>query len=31
MEILEQRMQHVAYRELWELRNSITARIAIPE
>jgi len=28
MEILQQRTQHVAYRELWELRNSITARIA---
>jgi hypothetical protein len=28
MEILEQRMQHIAYRELWDLRNSITAGIA---
>jgi tryptophan 2,3-dioxygenase len=25
VEILQQRMQHVAYRELWELRNQVTA------
>ena len=25
VEVLQQRMQHVAYRELWELRNQITA------
>ena len=27
VEILEQRMQHVAYRELWDLRNKITAQV----
>lgn len=26
VEVLQQRMQHLAYRELWELRNQITAR-----
>jgi tryptophan 2,3-dioxygenase len=25
VEVLQQRMQHVAYPELWELRNRITA------
>src|SRR6185369_541700 len=25
VEVLQQRMQHIAYRELWELRNQITA------
>jgi tryptophan 2,3-dioxygenase len=24
VEVLQQRMQHVAYRELWDLRNEIT-------
>lgn len=27
VEVLQQRMQHVAYRELWELRNQITAHM----
>ncbi len=27
VEVLQQRMQHLAYRELWELRNQITAKI----
>jgi tryptophan 2,3-dioxygenase len=27
VEVLQQRMQHVAYRELWELRNKITAHV----
>ncbi|HST77481.1 MAG TPA: tryptophan 2,3-dioxygenase family protein [Verrucomicrobiae bacterium] len=27
VEILQQRMQHLAYKELWELRNQITAKI----
>jgi tryptophan 2,3-dioxygenase len=27
VEVLQQRMQHLAYRELWELRNQITSRI----
>jgi hypothetical protein len=26
VEILQQRMQHLAYRELWELRNQITEK-----
>lgn len=26
VEVLQQRMQHLAYRELWELRNQITAK-----
>ncbi len=26
VEVLQQRMQHVAYRELWDLRNQITAK-----
>ncbi len=26
VEVLQQRMQHLAYRELWELRNRITAK-----
>jgi tryptophan 2,3-dioxygenase len=29
VEILEQRMQHAAYRELWDLRNQITAEVNI--
>lgn len=27
VEVLQQRMQHLAYRELWELRNQVTAKI----
>src|SRR5689334_1235737 len=27
VEVLQQRMQHLAYRELWELRNQITSKI----
>ena len=27
VEVLQQRMQHLAYRELWELRNQITAKV----
>jgi tryptophan 2,3-dioxygenase len=27
VEVLQQRMQHVAYRELWDLRNKITADV----
>lgn len=27
VEVLQQRMQHLAYRELWELRNQITEKI----
>jgi len=27
VELLQQRMQHIAYRELWDLRNQITAHI----
>ena len=30
VEILQQRMQHVAYRELWDLRNRITAQVNTP-
>lgn len=30
VEVLQQRMQHVAYRELWDLRNQITAEIPSP-
>ncbi|HEY6351631.1 MAG TPA: tryptophan 2,3-dioxygenase family protein [Candidatus Angelobacter sp.] len=30
VEVLQQRMQHVAYRELWDLRNQITATIEVP-
>jgi len=26
VEVLQQRMQHLAYRELWDLRNQITAK-----
>lgn len=29
VEVLQQRMQHLAYRELWELRNQITAKASI--
>ncbi len=29
VEVLQQRMQHVAYRELWDLRNQITAGVNI--
>jgi len=29
VEILQQRMQHIAYRELWELRNQITANVNV--
>ena len=29
VEVLQQRMQHVAYRELWDLRNQITAQTNI--
>src|SRR5215831_393958 len=29
VEVLQQRMQHVAYRELWDLRNKITAQVNI--
>jgi tryptophan 2,3-dioxygenase len=28
VEILEQRMQHLAYREIWDVRNQITADVA---
>jgi len=27
VEVLQQRMQHIAYRELWDLRNQITAKV----
>jgi tryptophan 2,3-dioxygenase len=27
VEVLQQRMQHLAYRELWELRNQITSKV----
>ena len=30
VEVLQQRMQHIAYRELWDLRNQITETINIP-
>src|SRR5260370_13136141 len=30
VEVLQQRMQHVAYRELWALRNQITATPTVP-
>lgn len=30
VEILEQRMQHLAYRELWDLRNQITSNANAP-
>jgi len=30
VEVLQQRMQHVAYRELWDLRNQITANTNVP-
>src|SRR6478672_7821325 len=30
VEILQQRMQHVAYKELWDLRNQITANVNLP-
>jgi tryptophan 2,3-dioxygenase len=30
VEVLQQRMQHVAYRELWDLRNQITATANAP-
>lgn len=30
VEVLQQRMQHIAYRELWELRNQITANANVP-
>src|SRR6266852_4834283 len=30
VEVLQQRMQHVAYRELWDLRNQITATVNTP-
>jgi len=29
VEVLQQRMQHVAYRELWDLRNKITAHVEV--
>ncbi|HZD95990.1 MAG TPA: tryptophan 2,3-dioxygenase family protein [Candidatus Sulfotelmatobacter sp.] len=29
VEVLQQRMQHVAYRELWDLRNKITAYVDV--
>lgn len=29
VEVLQQRMQHVAYSELWDLRNKITARVDV--
>jgi tryptophan 2,3-dioxygenase len=29
VEVLQQRMQHVAYRDLWDLRNQITAEVNI--
>jgi len=29
VEVLQQRMQHLAYKELWELRNQITAKIGV--
>ena len=29
MEVLQQRMHHVAYRELWDLRNKITAHVDV--
>jgi tryptophan 2,3-dioxygenase len=30
VEVLQQRMQHIAYRELWELRNQITENVNAP-
>jgi len=30
VEVLQQRMQHLAYRELWDLRNQITAKSNAP-
>ena len=30
VEVLQQRMQHVAYRELWDLRNEITTNANAP-
>jgi tryptophan 2,3-dioxygenase len=30
VEVLQQRMQHVAYRELWDLRNEITTNTSAP-
>jgi tryptophan 2,3-dioxygenase len=30
VEVLQQRMQHVAYRELWDLRNEITTNTTAP-
>jgi tryptophan 2,3-dioxygenase len=30
VEVLQQRMQHLAYRELWELRNQITQKFSSP-
>jgi len=30
VEVLQQRMQHVAYRELWDVRNRITANVNMP-
>ena len=30
VEVLQQRMQHVAYRELWDVRNRITANLNMP-
>src|SRR5689334_20309454 len=30
VEVLQQRMQHIAYRELWEIRNQITANVNAP-
>jgi tryptophan 2,3-dioxygenase len=30
VEVLQQRMQHIAYRELWDLRNEITSNASAP-
>ncbi len=30
VEVLQQRMQHLAYRELWDLRNQITGKMTPP-
>jgi tryptophan 2,3-dioxygenase len=30
VEVLQQRMQHVAFRELWDLRNEITTNVNAP-
>jgi tryptophan 2,3-dioxygenase len=31
VEVLQQRMQHIAYRELWDLRNQITENANQPD